>query len=224
MAETENKPKRSLSPAKIILFALLLVSLVVLLWVYGRYRQVKNDLSIWQDPAAQQLKAQEEARGLAVKVARLMNVPDGEPTVATIMDAESLAREQSFFKNAKNGDKVLIYGRQAIIYDPIADSIVNSGPVLVTDDKSTSPTLEIRNGSRHIGAADDLARDLIAAGFTVAVVGNAANLDYQALTLVNLRGKDVAVLADSLRAEVVDNLPNGELGSSQDVLIIVGNK
>jgi len=55
------------------------------------------------------------------------------PTVATVVHADKL-RGQSFFANARNGDKVLVYGKEkeAILYRPSTDQIVTIAPVTVT--------------------------------------------------------------------------------------------
>lgn len=226
MPELESYKTLHLSPAKITLFVLLVISVSALLLVWQRYQAVKKDLADLQNPQVQQSKMKEEMRILVTKVARLTPVPSGEPTVATIVDSQSLAREQVFFKEAKNGDKVLIYGDQAIIYDPQADKIVNIGPVLIIDEEATLATtsVEIRNGSQKIGAANELAEQLQAAGFAIAAISNAANLDYQDILLVNLSNKDVSDLEAELQVRAIKQLPAGEAESLQDVVVILGNK
>ena len=60
-----------------------------------------------------------------------MFLPSDElPTIATVSDPEAL-QNQSFFIDAKKGDKVLIYSnaRKAILYDPIANKIITIAPV-----------------------------------------------------------------------------------------------
>lgn len=77
-------------------------------------------------PNNQQASA-DETKKLVGEVGKLMQLPSGEvPTVATVTDITKLS-SQPFFKNAKNGDKVLIYqnSRKAIIYDPNAKKIID---------------------------------------------------------------------------------------------------
>jgi hypothetical protein len=65
------------------------------------------------------------------KVARLVIVPSGEtPTVATVSNADKL-KAQTFFANAKDGDKVIVYAKakQAILYRPSTNQIVTMAPV-----------------------------------------------------------------------------------------------
>lgn len=78
-----------------------------------------------------QKAAQEEIRVLVEKVSKLILIPpDEQPTIATVADPDRL-KDQPFFANAKRGDKVLIYtnARKAILYDPLANKIVEVAPV-----------------------------------------------------------------------------------------------
>ncbi len=84
--------------------------------------------TLQQDP---QKVAQEEVQGLVERVGRLIILPEGEePTIATVSDPQKL-QGQSFFANAKVGDKVLIYtnAKKAILYDPVEDRIIEVAPV-----------------------------------------------------------------------------------------------
>ncbi len=78
-----------------------------------------------------QMQAQAEVDQMLLKVAALIVLPtDEKPTVATVSDPEKL-NGQAFFKNAKVGDKVLIYtnAKKAILYDPTANIILDVAPV-----------------------------------------------------------------------------------------------
>jgi hypothetical protein len=224
---TATAPERSFDLIKVVLSILLIAAVIGLLLLAQKYLKAKNDLTALQDPTAQQAKDKAEAQALVAKVGQLMVLPAGEPSIATVVDAAALASQQVFFQNAKNGDKVLIYKDKAILYDPAANQIVNVGPVLMANDQvatTTAPlSLEVRNGSQKIGAANDLSDRLKGLGYNVATVGNAANADYPQTLLINLTGKDVSALANQLKATATSQLPAGEAASSQDVLIILGN-
>lgn len=78
-----------------------------------------------------QAQAQAEVDLLITDVGKLLALPsDEKPTVATITDVEKL-KEQVFFKNAMNNDKVLIYtkAKKAILYRPSENKIVEVGAV-----------------------------------------------------------------------------------------------
>lgn len=77
--------------------------------------------------------AESEVGELVEKVSGLMFLPEGEvPTVATVIDPERLSG-QEFFVGVKKGDIVLIYSatRRAILYDPVANKIVNMASINV---------------------------------------------------------------------------------------------
>ncbi len=72
-----------------------------------------------------------EVRSLVSSVGHHMLLPTDEtPTLATVSDMHAL-EGQEFFKNAKEGDKVLMYLRthRAIIYRPSIDRIIEVGPI-----------------------------------------------------------------------------------------------
>lgn len=226
--EVVDVPETKLDFIKFILGLLLIAALIGLAALYQKYTNIKKDLALSQDPQAQEDKFKAEAKELVDKVSKLMVLPEGEPTIATVADSQALAEQQQFFKNAQNGDKVLIYKDTAIIYNPTENRIVNVGPVLMDGDQAakTNPqefSVEIRNGSQKIGVANELGDSLKKAGFNVATVGNAANPDYQETILVNANGKDVKALEEQLKVTATDKLPAGEASSSQDVIIILGN-
>jgi hypothetical protein len=68
------------------------------------------------------------------RIGRLMPLPVGEePTLATVSDITVL-KDQPFFRNAKNGDFVLMYAKakRAILYDAIGDRILEVAPIVET--------------------------------------------------------------------------------------------
>lgn len=83
-----------------------------------------------------------EVQDLLVKLGKLIELPVGEePTVATVNDAEQL-KNQPFFTKAKNGYRVILYtnGRLAILYDDVANKIINVGTISVSNSATPSAT------------------------------------------------------------------------------------
>lgn len=77
------------------------------------------------------IETQTEAQQLVSRISQFLILPaDEEPTIATVSNLEVL-KDQPFFAKAKIGDKVLIYAkaRKAILYDSIADKIVEIAPI-----------------------------------------------------------------------------------------------
>lgn len=70
-------------------------------------------------------------KSIIAKVGNLMLLPTNEtPQIATVSDKSKLG-DQSFFINAENGDKVLIYviNKKAILYRPSINKIIEVGPL-----------------------------------------------------------------------------------------------
>jgi len=129
---TPTKKKRF---GKKIVGFLLFIVVLGLAATSGYYYYQYQKLS--KSPVATQVQAEEEAQRMIKAVGKLMLLPkDENPTVATVTDIEKL-KDQPFFKDAKNGNKVLIYSnlKQVIVYDPDANLIINVGSVNFTDDQ-----------------------------------------------------------------------------------------
>lgn len=62
-------------------------------------------------------------------VSRHIVLPDSVPQIAAVQDAKKLSTSQTFFKNAVNGDVVLVYDTTIILYRPAQDIIVAVGDV-----------------------------------------------------------------------------------------------
>lgn len=78
-----------------------------------------------------QESARVETQRVKEQVSKLIDVPQNEdPTIASVVDASKLS-EQAFFKNAKNGDKVLMYAqaKKAILYRPDTNKIIEVAPI-----------------------------------------------------------------------------------------------
>jgi len=114
---------------------------------YKKYEQKVARLST---PEGQQEVVKQETAALVAKVKRLIVLPeDEEPTVASILDAEGLAKDQPFYKDSHNGDKVIIYvkAQKAIIYDPNRDLLVNVGPVFIENRGAGTPAASPSNAT-----------------------------------------------------------------------------
>jgi len=119
---------------RILLGVGVLVVISVLFLAYYFYKQNKRAKLILQDPGQ---IAKEEIASLVSKVEKLMILPTGEtPTFATVTDWEKL-KDEIFFKNAKKGDKVLIYtkAKKAILYRPSTNKIMEVSEI--ADEQST---------------------------------------------------------------------------------------
>jgi hypothetical protein len=110
----------------LLLIILFLVGVIaVAVYYYYEYQQIKKDPN---------LIAQKEIMIITEKISRYMDLPTNEePTIATVTDDEKL-KDQDFFVNAQNGDKVLIYVKsaKAILYRPNTNRIINFAPLVLS--------------------------------------------------------------------------------------------
>jgi len=84
---------------------------------------------------------QAEADATVSRVGKLITLPsDEKPTVATVTDA-SKVKEQQFFRNAENGDIVLIFtkAQKAILFRPAKNIIVEVGAVNINNQPVQTP-------------------------------------------------------------------------------------
>src|SRR5260370_34572574 len=120
----------------ITFLAVALIAITVGAYFYTQYNSLNN---ILKNP---NVAVEKQTKQLTDQVGKLMMLPtDEQPTIATVTDASKL-KDQPFFKNAKNGDKVLIYvkARKAILYDPTKNVIVDVAPVNIAQNQPAAPS------------------------------------------------------------------------------------
>jgi hypothetical protein len=98
---------------------------------YG-YIQTKNELNAAKNPST---AGKTETEQIVNQVNKYLLLPTDEtPTLATVNDVSKLQGQQ-FFKNAQNGDKVLIYSKagRALLYRPSSQKVIEYAPVNLGD-------------------------------------------------------------------------------------------
>jgi hypothetical protein len=144
VAPTQDKgdTKMVKRPKKLVLWLTIAILFIAALGTAAYYvkryhdsqQQVKK---LSSNPA---ITAQQEQAQLIQRVGKLTVLPTGEtPTLATVTDITKL-KDQAFFVNAQNGDKVLIYtqAKKAYLYRPSTNKLVNIAPVNIGDQTSTT--------------------------------------------------------------------------------------
>lgn len=102
---------------------ILLLQTVAVVFFYDRVYREEEQLA---HPSPASFVSNDTAN-VVTTIGRLIELPsDEEPTIATVQDTEKL-KDQPFFANAKNGDKVLLYtkAKKIILYDPVGSRVVN---------------------------------------------------------------------------------------------------
>ena len=236
--ETPEIPK--LPPIKkeyIAAFVLIILAVVPSVFFYVQYQNAQQHLANPTQFAA------EEAKKLVSAVSKLMTLPGDEtPTVATVNDKEKL-KNQPFFANTENGDKVLIYtnAKKAILYRPTINKIidvapVNIGPTNASESAQVAPTAKapvmppvkfvLRNGTSVVGLTKKVETELKTAMKNADVVDkdNAKKKDYEKSIVIDIKGNkgpQAAQIAKELSI-AVGNMPTDESSPSADFLIILG--
>lgn len=201
-------------------------------YFYYEYKQIKDNPD---------LIAQEEVKTVTDKIRKYMELPsDEEPTIATITDQEKL-KDQEFFKNAQNGDKVLIYAKaaKAILFRPSTSRVIEFAPLIidasqggVETDQQTSQAepvkIAILNGTTVSGLTNEY--EGVLSQFSNLVItnkANAAKTDYTENLVVALNEDAVTAataISEKIAGKVVDTLPEGEAKPEADVVVIVGKE
>lgn len=209
--------------------------LIVLLAGFGVYKYVsllEEVKKLRTSSTASQDEIKKENAKLIEDVKKRISVPDDEtPTIATVTDAEKLKNNQ-FFINAQNGDKVLIYSKikKAILYRPSDSKVIEVGPVNIgTPSASLNATVNfaLYNGTSSTGLTKSY-EDKLKQAIKNAVIlsrDNAAKRDYAKSVLVDLTGNQPAIAAEYAKALGVEvgPLPSGEKKpSGAEFLIILG--
>lgn len=225
--------KKLISVKNMFLFFLLLIigGLVAsTVYFYTEYQKVKKNPD---------LVAQQETKTVTDSIKKFMELPaDEEPTLATITDQEKL-KDQEFFKNAQNGDKVLIYAtaKKAILYRPSTNKVIEFAPLVLdateaegveqSGQAQEQPTsVAIYNGTQTVGLSAEYEKKVTKiAGLAVTSKTNATKNDYTKTLVIDLSGKhsDLAKqIAQTLGGELASSLPEGETKPETDILVIAG--
>lgn len=123
--------------------AYVLIGLLIVCSVVGigsgiyYYKQSKSAEQLLKNP---DVVAKKETKEVVDKVKKLVMLPDEEPQMATVLDVEKL-KDQPFFSQAKNGDKILVYtkAQKAVIYRPSTNMIVEVAPMNMNASDSAVP-------------------------------------------------------------------------------------
>ena len=117
------------------LFVLLLIAVISLI---SDRNHLKTEVSKLSNNSA--TAGATEVKQLTAEIGQFFQLPTGEtPTLATVSDA-SKVRNQAFFKDANNGDKVLLYSKagEAILYRPSTKKIIAVAPVNLNNTGSSN--------------------------------------------------------------------------------------
>lgn len=170
---------------------------------------------VLRDPISGQVN-----QNLISKVARIAVLPNDEvPAVTTVVDQNKV--NQEFLRNAREGDKVLLYFQagKAVVYRPSTDQIVNIGPL-----ETPKPRVFIRSGTSANYVAAVTERVSRSNDFVVASQDESFRKNYEKTLVIDVTGTrpDVARRLAELLNATVASLPEGESKPDADMLVITG--
>lgn len=182
-------------------------------------------------------EVEKETTEIVAQLSKIMQVPSEKPVIATVKDKDALKAQQTFFAQAENGDKLVVFqtARKAILYRPSSGKIIESGPLLVSPENQGTGQQQVQsvkvvlyNGTKQAGLAKTVEENLKkAAGPLVQTsVDTAKSTNYTETLVVDLTGKNtqsVDEVAKFLNGKV-GTLPQGEVKPDADILVIVGAK
>ncbi len=115
-----------------VLAILLLLSLAACAYFAYQYYRLQSNPT---------LKAQTETQQTLAQLSKVMMLPnDPNPVIATITDKTKL-EGQPFFKNAQNGDRVVIFPStmKAVLFRPSTGKIIDVAPLEQSQQNATVP-------------------------------------------------------------------------------------
>ncbi len=162
-------------------------------------------------------------------------VPEETPTVATVTDKEKLSN-QTFFKQAQNGDLVYLFSeaKKAYLFRPSTKQIVEIGPLNIQkkeDEKQdvipNGTTLALYNGTTTIGLTSTFQEMIMqkTPQVLVEVKANASNTSYEKSMIIPVEEKyqGIAKTLSTLLSIPISEMPQGEQVPNTHILIILGN-
>lgn len=228
-----NSAYASIAKNKILLTSLIFVVILALIgtgFLYYQYQKTAKELKkVKSQTTTQDAVKPDEVKKLVAEVAKVARLPENEtPSIATITDASKL-KDQTFFKDAKNGDILLVYNNsgKAVLYDPKEKKVVDITTLSQTASFNQQFKVVIRNGTKTSGLAGKLEEELKKALGVVNVIAkeNAQKENYEKTIVVvlNQAAKDFALnVAKAINVQTGD-LPSDEpKPKDADILIIIG--
>ncbi len=241
-AMTMEPVKQEMVPDPSIKFKSLIALLVVVVAGAGIYAYASTKNAASSVDSRLQPRQGVDQHALVATVSHVRSLvatnPDEPPTVAEIKNVDQLKSQNPLvYRDAQEGDDVLFWKDQIVIYSPSKDRIVLAMPLSIPTTSSTATTttqpsspqapenatIEVRNGSPVPGTARTVAKTLISNGLNITAYNDAKRHDYAHVMILNASGKPLpqtlAKLKQLLGGEVVDSLPD-EAKTKSDILVI----
>lgn len=235
-------------PNKKVLTICVILTIIVIVGIgVYYYFQYQHQQMLLKNPVAASEVIQEN---VIAAVQKLTPLPTNEnPAIAKVTDITKL-KNQPFFRNAKNGDFVLLYSqnKRVILYDPNANKVIESvtyqsspaqanaqvGAQSNTEPQAVSAALNkpipvaIYNGTTIAGLAKKTQAFLQTKMTNIEFISetNAAKQNYPQTLVIDLTGKNPVPQEElaNLLGGKVSSMPSGEATpANADFLVILGS-
>lgn len=133
-----TKSQRRPSIAFLIIASMFLLIGALVVYLVNDRRKLEQEIKSLSSQQVKQDNSRDEAAKLAAEVGKVIELPSDEvPTVATVVDVNKV-KEQPFFANAQNGDKVLLYAKssKAVLYRPLTSKVIEVAPINLGSNQS----------------------------------------------------------------------------------------
>ena len=210
----------------IVILVLFVAAAATAGYFYWKYQKAQETI---QNPNQ---AAQQETESLINEMSKIIDLPkadikNGEPTLATVLDKGKL-KDQPFFTNAENGDKVLIYtkAKKAFLYRPSTNKVINVAPVSIGAGQEVN--VAVLNGTSSSGTGEAVGKKITDAFNTATIVAtrNAAKSDYSDTLVVDVSGENAdaaSAIAQAIGGKV-GQLPSGEpKPEDADIIVVAGS-
>ncbi len=186
--------------------------------------------------AEQKSKGVDDTKIILAKVSKHILIKDtSKPLLAEIADVDQVKKQNPvFYKDAQNGDKLLIVDGKAILYRPSTDMIINVAPVSKNNqptDKTKEKKISLKsvkiavlNGTNNVNAIDEFLKKLDKDFTEVNVKSRGvAPTDYTVSVVYDRSNKGAGkVIAEKLGIAYSNKVPNS-IKSDADVVIVLGS-
>ncbi len=117
--------------AAIVVVALLVLLAVTMFNLQATKQQLERmTMKMDKGTTGDTTESKEEARKVVAQLRKVYALPDGiEPTVAAIVDVETLRKKNAFYNTAKNGDYLVVTTERAILFDAKEGKVLDVIPV-----------------------------------------------------------------------------------------------
>jgi len=217
----------SISKNKLLIIGSVLV--MVAIFFYFQYQKMATELKKIKSQTTTQGTNTDEVKKLVTEISKVARLPQDEtPSVATITDVSKL-KDQPFFKDAKNGDILLVFQNsgKAILYDPKEKKIVDITSLANTPAFNQQFKVAIRNGTTTSNLVSKLEEELKNTLGVINIVSKEnANKNTYEKTIVIVLNKQAQEFASnvarSINAQIEQMSEDEPKPNDADILIIIG--